>query len=177
MQAFANASGFDLNELLALNRGYLRWATPPESKHHLLIPTTDTARLASIRNVIAALPQLRFRSHEVERGDTIGALARRYGVSVPSIRQANNLQNNTIRLGKTLVIPLRGTEQSTSTNLAHRTTRESQKEGQQRHQVMSGETLWSIAKRYQVSVSELLQWNKLNADSPLQLDQILLILD
>ena len=42
---------------------------------------------------------------------------------------------------------------------------------------ISGETLWSIARRYQVSVGQLLSWNKLSIDTPLQLDQILLILD
>lgn len=43
--------------------------------------------------------------HVVSRGDTLGGIASHYRVSINSIRQANNLRSDTIRVGAELVIP------------------------------------------------------------------------
>jgi N-acetylmuramoyl-L-alanine amidase len=45
------------------------------------------------------------RTHVVRRGDTLSGLAQRYGVSVASIRQANNLRGTAIKAGTKLKIP------------------------------------------------------------------------
>lgn len=44
-------------------------------------------------------------SHRVVRGDTLGELAERYGVTVRQLRQANQLKSDVIRIGEVLVIP------------------------------------------------------------------------
>lgn len=46
-------------------------------------------------------------SHRVSRGETIGSLSRRYGVSPASIRSANRLRGNSIRAGRRYVIPVK----------------------------------------------------------------------
>ena len=79
------------------------------------------------------------------------------------------------RIGKTLVIPLPNHKSTKQANSAVVMAGKNE-DARQHHQVMSGETLWSIAQQYQVSISDLLHWNKLKIDMPLQLDQILLIL-
>ncbi len=43
--------------------------------------------------------------HVVRKGDTLDAIARRYGVSVDSLRKANNLRNHLIHPAQVLVIP------------------------------------------------------------------------
>jgi len=43
--------------------------------------------------------------HKVIRGDTLSGISKRYRVSIRSIKQANNLKNNTLYLGKVLRIP------------------------------------------------------------------------
>lgn len=54
----------------------------------------------------AAPAKVRPSSHTVSRGDTLGAIAKRYGVSVNSLVRANKLKNaNTVILGSRLVIP------------------------------------------------------------------------
>ena len=53
-------------------------------------------------------PKPTYITHRVTNGDTLGALARRYGTSVRSIQSANNLgRNTTIRIGQQLRIPTR----------------------------------------------------------------------
>ncbi|MGC4014981.1 MAG: LysM peptidoglycan-binding domain-containing protein [Luteolibacter sp.] len=46
-------------------------------------------------------------SHVVVKGDTLGGIARKYGVSQDAIKKANDMTKDTVVLGKTLQIPAR----------------------------------------------------------------------
>ena len=43
-------------------------------------------------------------THKVKKGDTIGEIAKKYGVTVEQIKKLNGLKNNTIKIGQTLKI-------------------------------------------------------------------------
>jgi N-acetylmuramoyl-L-alanine amidase len=45
------------------------------------------------------------RLHVVRRGDTLSHIAKRYGVTMASLRQQNGLRNDNILIGKELTIP------------------------------------------------------------------------
>ncbi len=45
------------------------------------------------------------RKHKVSRGEFLGKIAKNYGVTVTSIRNANNLRSDTLRVGQVLIIP------------------------------------------------------------------------
>ncbi|MFT4464517.1 MAG: N-acetylmuramoyl-L-alanine amidase AmiB [Sodalis sp. (in: enterobacteria)] len=53
----------------------------------------------------AAAPKGGPRRHQVARGDTLTAIAARYGVSASAIKRANNMTSNNVMLGQTLTIP------------------------------------------------------------------------
>jgi len=84
-------------------------------------------------------------SYEVAPGDTLGAIARRYGVSVADLRRWNNLRGDRLSVGQVLTI--RGSRGSG----AERT--------RQTYTVRSGDTGMAIARRHSVSVAELSRWN------------------
>ncbi|MCE9677613.1 N-acetylmuramoyl-L-alanine amidase [Shewanella sp. AS1] len=44
-------------------------------------------------------------SHKVAKGESLSVIAHRYQVSVSSLKKANNLKSNNLRIGQTLVIP------------------------------------------------------------------------
>ena len=48
------------------------------------------------------------KKHRVSRGDTLSAIAQRYSVSVAALKRSNGLRTDTLRVGKTLVIPFNG---------------------------------------------------------------------
>lgn len=52
-----------------------------------------------------APPPQAARSHTVVRGDTLGRIARKYGVTPQQVMQANGMKNDVVRLGRKLVIP------------------------------------------------------------------------
>jgi nucleoid-associated protein YgaU len=51
-------------------------------------------------------PVQSFLSHRAKRGDTLGKISKKYGVSVPALRRANRLKNNKIREKRTYLIPI-----------------------------------------------------------------------
>jgi len=84
----------NLNERNAIRAGQrIRVAAPPEesSDHH-----------ASTATATSTAP----RTHKVQRGETLTGLARRYGVSVEALREANGIgEGETLRAGAALRIP------------------------------------------------------------------------
>jgi len=158
LKDMAAAIHIPLNTLKELN---------PELRHHVLPPTVYTLRvpvgqrdrlLAAIDHVPMSSPhQPAFAYHRVKRGENLSTIARRYHTSVKKIMWANNLRRSSyIVAGKKLKIPQRGT-------VVRRTQNTSiQKENwNRRHTVKSGDSLWTIAKRYKTTVSKIQQMNNL----------------
>ncbi len=92
-------------------------------------------------------------NHVVQSGDTLWGLARRHGVTVQTLAQANGITtSSSLRVGQRLYIPQidrsGSRTASTSTNVVQ-------------YRVRSGDTLWRIAQRYGVTTSNLVAWNKL----------------
>jgi len=91
--------------------------------------------------------------HVVRSGETLSEIAGRYGVTIRAIREKNNLSGNLIRPGQELIIE--SAVNGRSADLASSTS------GSQRHIVQRGDTLWDIARQYNVSVDEIRQWNNI----------------
>jgi N-acetylmuramoyl-L-alanine amidase len=64
-------------------------------------PPPDTQIAMEIRRT----PDRQVR-HVISRGDTLSEIAARYNVSTASIRAANRMNSDTIRVGQTLSIPV-----------------------------------------------------------------------
>ena len=86
--------------------------------------------------------------HVVRRGEVLGTIARRYGTSVREIQQLNNLRGTIIRPGQRLVV--RAPAQAPAPGRANV------------HVVRRGETLGVIARRHNISVEQLQEWNNLS---------------
>lgn len=150
------ASMLDMSEedLRRLNPGMRRWASEPGGHNELLVPAD---KATSFRHKLARINPARLidqRTHTVHRGDVLSRIAKTYGVSIASLRQANELHGNTIRVGQSLTIPRPGGHQ-----------RAPAAEPTQTYVVQSGDTLWHIANRYSVSVASLRKANGSRAES------------
>ena len=150
----------------------------------LLIPTTadgSTATLAALaapREEIAnQLPERQKpaappkpKVHVVKPGDTLWDVARKYGVSVPALASANGLSSKAgLVAGARLEIPGSGSAATrTASSGAKETSRVT-------YQVKRGDTLSEIADRFDVSVRELMTWNRLRQSSSLRAGQRLVV--
>jgi len=96
--------------------------------------------------------------YKVRSGDFLGKIAGRYGVRVSQIKQWNNLRSNNLRIGQRLTIYPR----KRASNRKSSSTASTKKipEGTKTYTVRSGDSLWSISRRYPgVSVDNLKKWN------------------
>ena len=121
------------------------------------------------------------RTHTVEGGETLWGIARRYDVSVARLREANDLGDDAaIQPGQTLRVPRASQTASASSSSESSSARSSSarraSEGRRReHTVESGETLWSIARRYDSSVEAIRGANGMRDDAHIQPGQKLVI--
>lgn len=104
--------------------------------------------------------------HQVVSGDTIYNISKRYNISQEDLRAWNHLQGDNINIGQTLRVKPQtyttNTAQQTPVNTSHHTT----------HRVVAGDTIYNIAKRYNISQATLKSLNNLPNDN-IQIGQIL----
>lgn len=159
----AKLAGIPVEDVYRLNPGFNRWATDPNGPHRLVIPA-DVAD--SFAEHIAELPpdqQVTWERHLIARGETLSQIAKRYDTSVALLRQANNLSGTRLKAGHNLLIPVASEELS-----AYRLSKLQRQEqrlhsqsrsGAQTYVVRSGDSFWSISRRYHLSVQQLAKLN------------------
>lgn len=94
-------------------------------------------------------------SHTVVRGDTLGGIARRYGVSTSAIKQANGMTSDTVVLGRKLVIP----------GASGRAAAPAASSGGKTHVVVKGDTLDRISRKHGVSIDAIKKANGMKSDT------------
>lgn len=119
-----------------------------------LLPGGGIAKVETSPFVIAPTRSQIFE-YTVEPGDTVSTIAQRFNVSVNTILWENNLTPySLIKPGQKLrILPVSGVS----------------------HQIKQGETLDKIAKRYGVTKEEILQFNSIDDETKLTLNQTLVI--
>lgn len=110
--------------------------------------------------------------YKVKPGDSIGEIAERYGVKISDIQNWNNLSGNKILAGNTLKIYSDANINDIPTE--NKTTIKSSKNNNQVYTVKKGESLFSIAQRYNTSVAKLKSLNNLKSNN-IQAGQKLLV--
>ncbi|HIR58656.1 MAG TPA: LysM peptidoglycan-binding domain-containing protein [Candidatus Onthousia excrementipullorum] len=105
--------------------------------------------------------------YTVERGDSLWSIARRFGVTVQEIRDANDLTSDTLSVGQSLIIPGISAGDDLEDNEENDTVPTT-------YTVVSGDSLWSIANRFGVTVSDLKSANGLTSNL-LSVGQVLII--
>ena len=96
------------------------------------------------------------RTYIVSAGDTLSEIAAKHRVSISSLKRANNLTSNLIKVGQELVIkaPTSGPKTTPVRKL--------------NYQVRSGDSLYLIAKRFDLKITDITSWNKLDKNKYLQ---------
>jgi membrane-bound lytic murein transglycosylase D len=103
--------------------------------------------------------------YKVKKGDNLGSIAHKHNVSVAEIKEWNELEDNNVRLGATIIV--------SKTEIAANDTKFSNKENSASNQkdevklyyVKKGDSLFSIAKKYNVTASDIKKWNGIKNES------------
>ena len=147
--------------LYKLNAGYTKWASAPKDESVFYIPI-DKKELLVSNNPFNNFDQINWISHNIEEGDSLWALAKKYDTEVSIIKEINYLKDDILTINSDLLIPLSKTE---SNNFIP----------YELHIVSEGDTLWSISKLYNLDISDIARMNNIDPSSYLQLGQQLSI--
>jgi peptidoglycan lytic transglycosylase D len=176
LEVAADLAGIEREEFFALNPAFLRGVTDPDGPHRLLVPVGEAD---AFQQKLADLPdsaRVRVAIYRVRSGDTLGAIARRHHVSVGEIQASNRLHGTMIHPGQDLVINLSGGALPASTSV--RTAQASRAAPAAQggvHVVRRGETLWSIARQYDVPVTALAAENGMGRNETLSIGRHLAV--
>jgi membrane-bound lytic murein transglycosylase D len=160
----AEVSGVDADVLKEMNPALRRGVVPP-GHASVRIPAKAAATLLahadSLRDEDA---YVRYCSFKLRRGDSIKRLARALGAAPETILAMNNLDSpNQVGSGDSIYLPVRARELASL--LAHSEDEEFF------YAVKKGDTLFSVAKKHKLSVTELRELNELSRNASLHVGQ------
>jgi membrane-bound lytic murein transglycosylase D len=164
LRIVAEWAGVAVEALQELNPE-LRRTTTPAGGHELKVPIGTAAAIQA--RLASAEPSLfvKFEFHTVRRGETLASIARRYKVSQADLRAANDLRTTRVTVNQPLMIPARpasGLPAAGRATVAAASARTAS--GPVTYQVRRGDTLGSIARRFDTTVESLKQMNRLSSD-------------
>jgi LysM repeat protein len=116
----------------------------------LKVPYTPKSKVQSPAGLI----------HTVAPKETLFSISKLYNVTIDELRTWNSLSDYALSTGQTLVIKKRNTTLATSPE-SKPTEVKTIPSGGMRHVVVQGETLFSIARQYNVTVQQIKDWNSL----------------
>jgi membrane-bound lytic murein transglycosylase D len=151
-----------------LNPQYLRLTTPPGVASVVRLPPGFGEATAVAYADLPAGKRVTYREHTVRGGETLGGLAKRYGVGAADIIASNpRLRGRTLRAGQRLIIPTAG---PLPAELARQLAAPEPSDAEF-HRVRRGETLRLIAGRYGVTQHQLQAWNRLGRSTAIRSGQ------
>lgn len=110
-----------------------------------------TSNILSIgqRLIISSSSNVPNNVYIVKKGDTLWSIANNFNVSVNDLKKINNKSNNSLSIGEKLIIPGISNGENVNTTI---------------YTVKSGDNLYSIARRYNVTVNEIKSLNNLTSN-------------
>jgi membrane-bound lytic murein transglycosylase D len=130
----------------------------------LLVDPRYAAAATELQRLQAGLIASDRVRHRVRPGESLSVIAQRYRVPVKSLQAWNNISDpRRLRAGQDLVV-----FQSPAPASA--------RQGTSQHTVQSGDSLWSIARKYKVKLNDLIRWNEIDRATVIRPGQSLKIL-
>lgn len=156
------------DEQLAILNAELRLNKTPDREYGLKLPAAFLDKFAQVKDEIplaekprqSEMKRLATIRHNVKRGETLSSIARRYGTTPKLIRKQNRfLGKRNIKAGQRLVIVLQGVRLA---KIAEQSTEKSAADNSQfSYKVKKGDTLHSLAQRFDTSIDEIKKNNNI----------------
>ena len=100
-------------------------------------------------------PEVKTTTYTVKKGEGLGAIAERHGMTLQEIRELNGLKDNNIQAGQKLKVTGKASEERSEKQNAKPTT----------YTVKKGDNLGTIAERFGVTVDQLRDWNGIKGNN------------
>ncbi|MFC1855592.1 LysM peptidoglycan-binding domain-containing protein, partial [Thermodesulfobacteriota bacterium] len=170
LEVIAKSAGVKLAAIKELNPEINRWYTPPEQKNYeVKIPKNTKARFLAKYKKLKPSEKINFLTYRIKYGETLSNVAMRFGTSVSSIMKTNRIRNaKYVRAGVTLTIPIKGGKGGVA---SYKTAYKSSIDKSDMiivpkgetipYKVKRGDTLWDIAERSSIDMTDIIKLNNL----------------
>lgn len=164
-------TGVDQKKLYHLNPGFSTWLLLPEMQNKIILPKGKSKifykRYKEITKHIFTQ-----KIHLITKGDSLYSISRLYNVSIKSLKKINNLKSDLIIAGKELKLPI----DTTRTDIDHITINSKKyfiqnKSFTYNHTVKRYDNWYKIARKYNVKLRNLLEWNDATKKTKLKINQ------
>jgi membrane-bound lytic murein transglycosylase D len=165
LELAARLSGTTYESIKELNPDLRHWCTPPNYPDYILkIPKGSKqqfeAEYAKIAEEQRFTEKVLYTRYVARKKDSLKSVARRFGTSAAMLAELNSLDAKSRINGKTLVVPVKQTVDFSQEGRANRSS--GIKSGYSKYYtVKKGDTLDSLAKRFNTSTKLLTAWNNL----------------
>ena len=161
IRSFAQQLNVDESLIRRFNPGILRWATDPSGSPEILVPIDIADQAVAVAEQLPARARTQWHRYTIQPGDSLIRIAKKFELEVALLRAANDINGSFIRAGATLMIPTGGA--STELSDGRRVYRASM-----RYTVKPGDSLYKIADRFRISISDLVAWNAIDPNDYLR---------
>src|SRR6185503_2119865 len=163
LQVIADAAGASLEAIRALNPELRGLVTPPNvATYTVRVPDGSKDDVVAKLETLPDDQRVSWTLHEVRPGETFSVIARRHGIPVRALLDANpRYIGKRLRRGVVLNIPI--SKSTPQVALARASENPTFDQGERIvHRVRRGETLQSISARYRTTIPNLKRWNRMN---------------
>ncbi|MDT8448325.1 MAG: transglycosylase SLT domain-containing protein [bacterium] len=157
----AKITGFDAEVLAELNPAIPKGLTPAHYEtYEVHVPEPYQAKAEEFSQLENNRTRF-WKYHRVRRGDTLWDISRRYGIPMDQIVSFNRLsKRRLLRINQRIMLPVPSDYVLPQYRRVARSAPAGPKEGYVYHEVQPGESLWSISQNYNVSLSQVKNWNR-----------------
>ena len=173
----AEIAGMKKSDFLIYNPSILGFATPAGRKYMINLPENKIELFISNLAKIPRSKRITYRRHLVKIGENLTKIAIYYDIPINVIAKLNKLKSkNELFASRNLLIPI-SLEKGKQIDKRHKSSRDFNKEYTYEflHETDREDTLYLIAKKYNVDISSILAWNNLKNAKYIRPGMILLI--
>lgn len=178
LEAVAVTANTSAKQLRSFNNELRKNQTPPKHEYTLRVPIGAKDLIAANLDKLRPVTRTVYATHTVKKGETLTTICGLYNINKTTLLKANNLRTAQLKKGLRLQIPTTSTKyvllkegeqpEELAVNKGAKSEKTLKAEKAEKtkpqmvtHRIKSGETVATVAKQYQVSVKDILQWNKI----------------
>ncbi len=178
----AKAANVSLRDFKSYNTSLTKWITPPSKRYPIYFPKDKLTIFKDNFSKIPLSERVTFRTYFVKVGDNLTKISKRFNIPINPIAEINNFTTlNDIFAGRNIIIPIRGLKKAKDHDQKSTITKKNLKRNLTNpanvfiYVLGDQETLYDVALKFKVSLTDIMQWNGLKSALALQKNQMLII--
>jgi membrane-bound lytic murein transglycosylase D len=179
LNGIAKKYGVNAANIQAINSLKTAKLAPGQRLQIPLSPSTESAPAPAVAQHLSPQEKTQDSYYTVKAGENLWSIAKANNTSVETLARLNNMTSKSaLKPGQRLVVQTQVSDSSKGNSVKTRATKTNESKDAQtlKYTIKSGDTLGKVAAKYDVSVKQLMQWNKIKDETSIRPKQELIVL-